>query len=208
MLRFTFKRVRQCTLLLSLSFCILLLQQSCKKGDTGPAGTANVIYSPWFTPSSYTKDTIFGNYGFSYNKATTDITQQVIDTGTVIVFGKLDGYNPAIWPTNQIAQLPISIAYLSGVTSNVDIWSALLTAGNLKIRLVSSTNQYGSISNAHQFRYIIIPGGNRTVTASAELGSGTMGSVTPLQDASAREVAQHYSQMSYEQVCHQLNIAE
>jgi len=186
--------------LLQLFFVIAvsLLIVSCKKGDTGPAGpkgTANVIYSAWFTPSTYTKDTVFGNYGFSYNKATTDITQQIVDSGTVITFGKLDGYNPIIWPTNQIAQLPISLAYLSGTTSNIDIWSALVTAGNLKIRLVSSTNQYGSISNAHQFRYIIIPGGTKSVVTSAKLG---------LVNGNASSLLQ----MSYAEICQRLGVPE
>jgi hypothetical protein len=188
------KTLFQLFFIVVLSFLIV----SCKKGDTGPAGpkgTANVIYSGWFTPATYTKDTVFGNYGFSYNKATTDITQQIVDSGTVITFGKLDGYNPIIWPTNQISQLPISIAYLSGTTSNIDIWSALVTAGNLKIRLVSSTNQYGSISNAHQFRYIIVPGGTKSTVASTKLG---------LVNGNASKLLQ----MSYAEICQRLGVPE
>src|SRR5450631_3224356 len=137
-----------------LSVIVLsILFVSCKKGDTGPAGatgpagpagvagptgTANVIYSAWFTPAAYKKDTIFGIYGFNYDKATTDITQSIVDSGTVITFGKLDGYNPVIWPTQQVSALPIAITYLVGSNPNIDTWSALVTAGNLRIRLVSS----------------------------------------------------------------------
>ena len=63
-----------CLLIVSLSLLTLLFS-SCSKGPAGPAGpagvagapgatgTANVIYSAWFQPSPYIKDTIFGTYG-------------------------------------------------------------------------------------------------------------------------------------------------
>jgi hypothetical protein len=190
-----------------------LLIVSCKKGDPGPAGTtgaagpagpagvagpvgtANVIYSSWFTPAAYTKDTIFGIYGFNYTKATTDITQIILDSGTVITFGKLNGYTPLIWPANQVEQLPISIEYLSGSTANIDVWSASLSVGNLKIRLVSSTNAYTSISNAHQFRYVIIPGGLKSTVASTKLGL-VNGNASPLL------------LMSYPEICQRLGVPE
>jgi len=181
-------------------FLITLFALSCKKGDTGPAGatgTANVIYSDWFTPASYKKDTIFGSYGFNYDKAVTGITQPIVDSGTVIVFGKLSGYNPVIWPTGQVSVLPINITYMDGSTPNIDTWSALVTTGNLRIRLVSSLNAYGSISNAHQFRYIIIPGGVKA-TASA----------TPGQITGRGNVLLNYNQMSYEEVCGQLGVPQ
>ncbi|HEY4063593.1 MAG TPA: collagen-like protein [Puia sp.] len=189
--------------LLRVSLIVLasVLIVSCQKGDAGPTGpvgpagptgatgtkgAANVIYSSWFTPAAYTKDTVFGIYGFSYTKATTDITQAVVDSGTVLTFGKLDGYNPVIWPSAQVSLLPISITYLDGSASNIDTWSAFVTAGNLKIRLVSSLNAYGGISNAHQFRYIIIPGGIKSTVAS----------VKPIQ------------QMSYSEICRRFGVPE
>ena len=43
-----------------------------------------------------------------------------------------------------------------------DTWSANVTLGNIQIDLVSSLNVYNGISNAHQFRYVIIPGGVAT----------------------------------------------
>ncbi|HMH23128.1 MAG TPA: hypothetical protein VK563_15195 [Puia sp.] len=178
-----------------------LLIVSCKKGDTGPAGvagpagTANVIYSAWFTPATYTKETIFGTYGFKYDKAITEITQKILDSGTVITFGKLNGYNPIIWPTDQIAQMPISLTYLSGTDANIDTWSALLSLGNLEIRLVSSLNAYSNISNAHQFRYVIIPGGTKSTVALTKLGlvNGNAGT---------------FLQMSYAEICQRLGMPE
>ncbi len=132
-------------------------------GATGPTGTANVIYSDWVTPATYTKTTVFGTFHFTADIAASKITQAVLDQGTVIVYGKLDGYNPVIWPTAQVSPLPIVISYMSGTTPNIDTWSALCTVGNVNIDLTSSINAYGSISNAHQFRYVIIPGGVHTL---------------------------------------------
>ena len=193
-----------------------LFAVSCKKGDTGPAGatgpvgSANVIYSAWFTPATYKKDTVFGAYGFNYDKATTDITQSIVDSGTVITFGKLDGYNPAIWPTQQVSALPIAITYLVGANPNIDTWSALVTAGNLRIRLVSSLNQYGSISNAHQFRYIVIPGGVKS-TASLKPGEVISGNGNALNMAgnnSLNDVILHHQTMGYSEICHALGVPE
>jgi hypothetical protein len=131
---------------------------SCKKGDDGPPGTANVKYSEWFTPATYKKDTVFGQWGFNYTMAVPGITQDILDKGTVLVFGKLKGYNAQIWPADQVAQLPITVTYQTGGTTN-DTWSGLATPGNLKIRFVNDRNIYTTISTTHQFRYIIIPGG-------------------------------------------------
>ena len=127
-------------------------------GATGATGTANVIYSAWVTPAAYVETTVFGTTYFSYDMAASKITQAILDKGTVIVYGKLNGYNPVIWPTNQVSALPIVITYMSGTTSNIDTWAARDTVGSIRISLTSSTNAYTSISNAHQFRYIIIPG--------------------------------------------------
>jgi hypothetical protein len=128
-------------------------------GPTGATGTANVIYSDWITPASYTKTTVFGTIDFTYNITASKITQAILDNGTVIVYGRLNGYTTAIWPTSQVSALPIMINYLNGTTSNIDTWSALTTLGNIQISLESNTNAYSSVSNAHSFRYIIIPGG-------------------------------------------------
>lgn len=140
---------------------VLTMSSSCKKGDTGPAGTANVYFSEWFRPDTYIKDTVFGIWGFKYNKAVPAITQKILDSGSVLVYGKLLGYNPAVWPTNQVSQLPISITYMQG-GHQVDIWEALVTPGNIRIRFTNDHNIYTSIANSHQFRYVIIPGGMPT----------------------------------------------
>src|SRR5689334_19830301 len=92
----------------------VLFVASCKKGDDGPPGTANVRYSEWFTPSPWKKDTLFGIYGFNYIKAAPDITQNILDSGAVLTFGKLLGYNALVWPAGQVGQLPINLTYVQG----------------------------------------------------------------------------------------------
>lgn len=134
---------------------------SCKKGDAGPQGepgTANVIYSQWFTASPWTKDTVFNVWGFNYKKTIPEITQQVLDSGAVLTFGKLIGYNSLVWPATQVSPLPVNLTYQSGQIMT-DTWSAHASPGNLKIRFVNDKNYYSSIAATHQFRYIIIPGG-------------------------------------------------
>jgi hypothetical protein len=138
-------------------------------GATGATGTANVIYSAWVTPASYTKDTIFSTYHFYANIAATKITQAILDNGTVVVFGKLDGYTSTIWPTSQVSALPIIVTYEEGTTVYTDTWSALATLGNIKIDFVNNLNLYNGISNAHQFRYIIIPGAVLTAVTNHHL---------------------------------------
>ncbi|HEX3383614.1 MAG TPA: hypothetical protein VHS53_00415 [Mucilaginibacter sp.] len=175
-------------LLLAIAFTVMLFASSCGKdgavgpqgpvGATGPAGntgaagavgatgatgTANVIYSDWVTPATYAQSTVFGIIHFDAGIAAAKITQDILDRGTVLVFGKLDGYTTTIWPTDQVSELPIVITYMDGATANIDTWSAQVTLGNVQIDLTSSLNAYGGISNAHQFRYVVIPGGVHTL---------------------------------------------
>jgi len=92
------------------------------------------------------------------------IIQDIIDNGSVLVYGKLLGYNTTVWPVSQVAQLPIQLTYNDGGTTT-DTWSALITPGNIRIRFVNDHNIYTVIANAHQFRYIIIPKGIQAVSA-------------------------------------------
>jgi hypothetical protein len=200
---------------------------SCQKGDTGPAGatgaagaagaagpqgpagSANVIYSGWFTPAAYTKDTVFDLYNFYYNDSTTDITQQVIDSGLVITFGDLAGYNTAIWPIGQVEQLPITVSYkfsTAGITYN-DTWSAQITAGSLRINFADDQNYYSGISNAHEFRYVIIPGGRKSTVESVKPGV-YYSNGKKLDQSAVQNVVHNYKQMSYAQVCEGLGISQ
>lgn len=142
---------------LPLLLCVVcIVFASCKKDDSDKA---KAIYSPWFTPASYTSQTIFGILNFSYNQPAPEITQEVIDGGAVLVFGKMLGYVVTIWPANQVSQMPITLVYRSGSTTVTDTWTANITPGNLEINMVNDNNLYNSITTAHQFRYVVIPVG-------------------------------------------------
>jgi hypothetical protein len=167
--------------LVIVAFSVTLLSVACKKGDDGAPGspgTANVKFSDWFTPATYKKDTVFGIWGFSYNKSATAITQNVLDSGTVLVFAKMYGYNTLVWPAGNVGQLPITITYMQSGLQN-DTWQYKASPGNLNIRFQNDHNIYTSISTTHQFRYIIIPG-------AVAAGRGI--------------------NMSYEEICRQYNI--
>ena len=166
--------------LLVVSISTLFVFVACKKGDDGLPGTANVKFSEWFTPAAYKKDTVFGIWGFSYNKTAAAITQNVLDSGVVMVFGKMTGYNPLVWPTGSVGQLPITISYMQGGLQN-DTRQFKATPGNLNIRFQNDHNLYTTIANTHQYRYIIIPG---AVPAGAGRGIN----------------------LSYEEVCRRYNI--
>jgi hypothetical protein len=127
-------------------------------GPKGDTGTANVAYSDWITPPAYVKTTVFSTTTFTYDITDPKITQDILDKGVVLVYGKLNGYNPTIWPTDQVSALPIVINYLQGTTPEIDTWLALPSLGKLQINMKNNNNVYGNISNAHSFRYIIIPG--------------------------------------------------
>lgn len=137
--------------------------QAGQTGPTGATGTANVIYSDWVTPSAYSQNTIFGTVHFDASITASAITQDVLDKGTVLVYGKLDGYTPTIWPAAQVGQLPIVVTYQLSSVTYTDTWSANVTLGNIQIDFVDNLNFYTGISNAHQFRYVIIPGGVHTL---------------------------------------------
>jgi hypothetical protein len=135
-------------------------------GATGATGTTNVFYSAWTTPATYTKDTVFTTWHLYTDIAASKITQAILDKGAVVVYGKLDGYNTSIWPTDQVSALPILLTYQQGATTYTDTWSSLVTLGNVRIDFANDKNLYNSISNAHQFRYVVIPGA--TLVAAAK----------------------------------------
>ena len=127
------------------------------KGDKGDTGITNVIYSDWFTPPTYTATMVFGIRNFDFTKTAPAITQDILDKGTIITYGKLTGYSSSIWPTGQVGKLPVILTYIQGSTQT-DTWTAFYTPGNLRINFVNNANFYTSLALTHSFRYIIIPG--------------------------------------------------
>ena len=143
--------IKQMTTKVVMLFLFASIFFSCKKGDagpqgaagpTGPTGVANVKYSDWFKPDTYTSATVFSMTLFSCDKAAPEITQQVLDSGVVLTYAKLFGYSATIWPAGQVSQLPVSLTYVLTAGSTEDTWSALLTPQKLTIRFVNSDNIY------------------------------------------------------------------
>ena len=187
-----------------------LIFTQCQKGDTGPqgpkgpvgpqgpTGTANVISSSWFY-GFWLQDTVLGIHEF-YNDASPNLPQSVLDSGVVMVFGNLFGYNdPNIWPTDRVAQLPINLTYIMNGTTMTDTWSASFTHDTIRIRFVNDHNFYQSLSNQYEFRWIIIPGavagGSATRTSTSEGGN-----VSSLKE--------QLNKMTYEDICRLYNIPE
>lgn len=127
------------------------------KGDNGKDGNANVYASDWFTPNSWNTSTIFEITNFEHTINDSKITQELLNSGTLIVFGKLEGYSSNIWQKGQVSQLPVNLSYKTSEGLSLDTWTALATVGKLKINFTNSINLYTSISTAHTFRYVIIP---------------------------------------------------
>ncbi len=145
-------------------------------GDDGQDGNANVISSDWFTPSSYTLSTGFGGINLlEHDQAASEITQEIIDSGVVLAYGKLNGYNPTIWPTDVAALMPIVLTYDS--PAEIDTWTVILSAGNITIRFINNNNRYTSLNTANSFRYVVVP-----------------------ESVSAKNVGLDYEKMSYEEV--------
>ncbi|MFT3750234.1 MAG: hypothetical protein QM768_18095 [Agriterribacter sp.] len=167
-----------------------------KQGEQGPPGTANVRYSEWFTPAQYQSNMVFGIRNFSFDKPVTEISQAIIDSGTVLTFGKMLGYSSSIWPVDRTAQLPILLTYVQSGTSQTDTWSAFVTPGNLRINFTNSVNTYTAIATTHQFRYIIIPGGQK-------VGKSSNG-----KSISLKQRESNFNQLSYQEICRMFNIPE
>gem|GEM_PF-661096 len=145
--------------LICVGVLIAYFHFSCSKGKDGaqgPPGTANVIYSSWFSSGGAWDTTTAPPYGAYalFNKAAQQITQAVMDSGVVLAYMKGD---PTTGLMNEVFPLPYSVGVGYGFT---DIWDFVLNApGNIRF-LYKSDNPWtpaelGSIS----FRYIIIPGG-------------------------------------------------
>lgn len=139
-----------------------ILSQSCIKGDKGDPGpqgqtgvqgpvgstgaqgvpgTANVIYSDWFTSGFWS-----GTFGSWYvDRNAPQLTQAVLDRGVVLAYAKLVGLN-----SNLV--LPLPATGLQGST----YWNFFIN-GVGTIRFI--TDFAGTPSNLNQFRYLIIPGG-------------------------------------------------
>ena len=133
-------------------------------GEDGEDGNANVIYSDWFTAThdggGWSQEEGFGGMITIYfDYSTTDISQEILDTGTILVYGNLNGYNSSIWANDDISLLPITVMYTISGSTGIDNWDFRATLENLRVTLQNNQNSYtaAGISQSHRFRYVLIP---------------------------------------------------
>lgn len=126
-------------------------------GADGVDGNANVLSSDWFTPLDYTLSTGFGGINLlDHDEAAPEITQAILDTGVILVYGKLNGYVSTIWVEDDVSLLPIVVTYGTSPTQ-IDTWNAILTPGNVRIRFTNNNNTYTNLAINHSFRYVVVP---------------------------------------------------
>lgn len=117
-------------------------------GTNGEPGTANVIYSDWLSLPAGAETTIDGTSGTVYNFSVPQITNEIINSGTILVYMQF---------SSNIFPLP----YTSRAGSVANTIEAIPSLGSLKILRFRHDGGSPSliITSAARIRYIIIPGG-------------------------------------------------
>lgn len=121
-------------------------------GPAGPAGTANVIYSEWASAPAATSTTIDGTLGNTTSIAVPQLTQEILNQGTVMVYGK---FSTTIFP----------LPYVSTAGGSANTLTFYPELNSIKLFRFKHDGSGGvSIPTSLQFRYIIIPGGTPVPT--------------------------------------------
>ncbi len=146
-------RIRSAHVLL---LCVTLVMLGCAKGDRGPTGpkgdpgTANVIYSDWFSPPTWNAVTEFGIAWRTYTMGAPSLTQDVVDHGAVLVYMRFIGYDPAV------VQLPVVLPDV-GLSFS---FRARVDSVRAEYYSPASPTTYPMIAPSYnQVRYVLIPGG-------------------------------------------------
>ncbi len=128
------------------------------RGPAGPAGTANVIYSDWFSPATWESENFFGTAERTYTMTAPGLTQEIIDSGVVMVYMRFMGVYPAIM------QLPLVLDDQSYS------FSFRAQAGSIKVvyyDMNAPATDPGAIPSSNQVRYVLVPGGVIDETAAS-----------------------------------------
>src|SRR5690625_1403601 len=134
------------------------------EGPQGEPGTANVIYTEWInigfsgsqgsiprSPRSY-----LGRNYTAYEFEIPELTQEIIDQGTVLVYMKMGPRNV----NGLITQLPFTLGNTDGTTDSTIYITYTLTNG--LVRVLSQyldTNTAFNMVETTDFRFVLIPGG-------------------------------------------------
>ena len=132
----------------------------------GPTGTANVQYTPWFGPITWSGYNTTNQRFIYFDQPVPAITQAIASSGTVLVYGYLGDYSTDIWPKGTFGLLPLTVGYyvyeplLFTNTYYEDTWQAWITPGNVRIKIIESPNyDLSRFKGNSTFRVMIIPGG-------------------------------------------------
>jgi len=134
-------------------------------GATGPAGPAGpqgaqgqttAIYSPWFLTGTGWTSTGAAVYGarFLFDRASTVITQTVIDQGLVLGFMKGEPNLPTL--STQVFALPYSVGAGYGFTDQYEL--VLNAPGNVRFLYKSTAPATAADISTISFRYVVVPG--------------------------------------------------
>lgn len=134
------------------------------EGPQGPAGTANVIYSDWTSFDEDNWSAAFSSFGQTKREYPVDepeVTQDIIDQGTVAVYVRFGG------TPDRISILPVIEPISSFDDQVLDFDLALETIIITFHNLLDNSVDPGTINPATEFRYIIIPGGTAANKAAS-----------------------------------------
>jgi hypothetical protein len=156
-------------------------------GPAGPQGTTNVTYSPWFlTGAAGWSAANAAPYGaqFSFDRASTVITQTIMDQGLVLGFIKGEPNTPTL--ATQTFSLPYSVGNGFGFLDQYEL--VLNAPGNVRFLYKSDAPWAAADLAVISFRYVVIPG--------SVAGGRGVNSITTYEGYTAEEL----KGMSYSQV--------
>lgn len=137
------------------------------QGVAGPVGSANVIYSPWFSSGTAWTNPGLSSADFSFDRAAPGVTQAIIDNGVVLSYVKLATEGSSVRP------LPTTVFNSNGF----HFYNFLIPAA-ASIRYTYIYTDLPDVpSVSSQFRYVIVPGG----VAGGRIANGSPLSYTPAQ---------------------------
>ncbi|MBL7811311.1 MAG: hypothetical protein JNL57_03725 [Bacteroidetes bacterium] len=185
----------------TLCLGLLLGMAGCRKST--PANTpapAPVISTSWFSAGSEGCTQWKDEYtGFSHvlymEKSAPEITEDVLANSVILVYAKLGGYNPQVWPAEQVGLLHMELEYNYGSQKARDRWGSSAQAKVLRIQFSNSLDLFTAkdLSPDHIFRYVIIPRNGQRATGNAvEIKNG--GIMAQYSESDLRT-------MSYSQLC-------
>ena len=118
-----------------------------EKGAQGEKGTANVIYSNWATVPVATATNIDATNGNTTSIAAPLLSQEILDRGTVLVYGK---FSSVIFP----------LPYVSNAGGSANTLTFFPELNKIKLFRFKHDGSGGvAITTSLEFRYILIPGG-------------------------------------------------